>query len=131
EVYPDPAYQNSVLQDLFSSLKPEQDYHFISLSYPMFRLIDFVPSTTFLPIAQLNVRQLSEISIQENYGGILGHYLLLTQDYLNKHKNQNQMVGTAYIKSRNSLFRELNRGVDWIFSNNALELQSIRNSCLE
>ncbi|NNK84511.1 MAG: glycerophosphodiester phosphodiesterase [Desulfobacterales bacterium] len=130
EAYPDPAYQNGVLQDLFSSLKPEQDFHFISLSYPMFKLIDFVPSTTFLPIAQLNVRQLSKISIQENYGGILGHYLLLTQDYLNKHKMQNQMVGTAYIKSRNSLFRELNRGVEWIFSNNALEIQSIRNSCL-
>jgi len=39
-------------------------------------------------------------------------------------------VGTAYIKSRNSLFRELNRGVEWIFSNNAIEIQSIRNSCL-
>ena len=130
EVYSDPAYQNSVLQDLFSSLKPEQDYHFISLSYLMFKLIDFVPSTTFLPIAQLNIRQLSEISIQENYGGILGHYLLLTQEYLNKHKMQNQMVGTAYIKSRNSLFRELNRGVEWIFSNNAIEIQSIRDSCL-
>ena len=96
----------------------------------MFKLIDFVPATTFLPIAQLNVRQLSEISIQANYGGILGHYLLLTKEYLNKHKMQNQMVGTAYIKSRNSLFRELNRGVEWIFSNNAIEIQSIRDSCL-
>ncbi len=130
EVYPDPAYQNSVLQDLFSSLKAEKDFHFISLSPAMFKLIGFVPSTTFLPIAQLNIRQLSEISIQKDYGGILGHYLLLTQEYLNKHKMQNQMVGTAYINSRNSLFRELNRGVEWIFSNNAIEIQSMRDSCL-
>jgi glycerophosphoryl diester phosphodiesterase len=131
EVYPDPVYQNSILQDLFSSLEPEKDFHFISLSPNMFKLIDFVPVTTFLPIAQLNVRQLSEIAIQENYGGLLGHYLFLTKSYLIKHKMQNQMVGTAYIKSRNSLFRELNRDVEWVFSNNAIEIQSIRNSCLE
>ncbi|MBW2564907.1 MAG: glycerophosphodiester phosphodiesterase [Deltaproteobacteria bacterium] len=131
EVYPDPAYQNSVLQDLFSSLEPEKDFHFISLCPDMFKLIGFVPSTTFLPIAQLNIRHLSQISIQENYGGLLGHYLLLTKPYLIKHKMQNQMVGTAYIKSRNSLFRELNRGVEWVFSNNAIEIQSIRDSCLE
>lgn len=131
EVYPDPVYQNSLLQDLFSSLESEKDFHFISLSPDMFKLIDFVPATTFLPIAQLNVRQLSEISIQENYGGLLGHYLFLTKSYLIKHQTQNQMVGTAYIKSRNSLFRELNRGVEWVFSNNAIEIQSIRNSCLE
>ena len=130
EVYPDQAYQNSLLKDLFSSLEPEKDFHFISLSPDMFKLIDFVPATTFLPIAELNVRQLSEISIQENYGGLLGHYLFLTKSYLIKHKMQNQMVGTAYIKSRNSLFRELNRGVDWIFSNNAIEIQTICNSCL-
>ena len=130
EVYPDPAYQNSLLQDLFSSLEPKKDFHFISLSYDMFELIDFVPSTTFLPIAQLNVRQLSEISIQKNYGGLLVHYLLVTKPYLIKHQMQNQMVGTAYIKSKNTLFREVNRGVEWIFSNNAIEIQSIRNSCL-
>ena len=130
EVYPDPVYQNNLLQDLFSSLEPEKDFHFISLSPDMFKLIDFVPTTTFLPIAQLNVRQQSEISIQKNYGGLLGHYLFLTNSYLIKHKMQNQMVGTAYIKSRNSLFRELNRGVEWVFSNNAIEIQSIRNSCL-
>ena len=130
EVYPDPAYQNSLLQDLFSSLEPGKDFHFISLSPDMLKLIDFVPATTLLPIAELNVRQLSELSIQESYGGLLGHYLVLTKSYLLKHQMQNQMVGTAYIKSRNSLFRELNRGAEWVFSNNAIEIQSIRNSCL-
>jgi len=131
EVYPDPVYQNSLLQDIFSFLEPERDFHFIALSPDMFKLISFVPAKTFLPIARLNVRQISEISIRENYGGLLGHYLLLTRLYLEKHRMQNQMVGTAYIKSKNSLFRELNRGVEWIFSNNAIEVQSIRNSCLE
>ncbi|MDY6792573.1 MAG: glycerophosphodiester phosphodiesterase [Thermodesulfobacteriota bacterium] len=130
EVYSDPVYQNSVLQDLFSSLEPEKDFHFISLSPDMFKLIDFVPAATFLPIAQLNVRQLSEIALQQNYGGLLAHYLFLTKSYVKKHRIQNQQVGTAYIKSKNSLFRELNRGVEWVFSNNAIQIQSIRNACL-
>ena len=54
----------------------------------------------------------------------------MTKSYLIKHKMENQKVGTAYIKSKNSLFRELNRGVEWVFSNNAIEIQSIRNACL-
>ena len=131
EIYPDPVYQNSLLQDLFSSLEPEKDFHFISLSPDMFKLIDFVPATTFLPIAQLNIKQLSKIAIKENYGGIFGHYLFLTKAYLKKHQMRNQIVGTGFIDSKYCLFRELNRGIEWIFSNKAVEIQSIRNFHLE
>jgi glycerophosphoryl diester phosphodiesterase len=42
-----------------------------------------------------------------------------------RHKACGQKVGTAYPASRNCLFREINRGVDYIFSNNAGELQAI------
>ena len=131
EVYPDPVYQNSLLKDLFSSLEPEKDFHFISLSPDMFKLIDFVPATTFLPIAQLNIKQLSKIAIEENHGGIFGHYLFLTKAYLKKHQMRNQIVGTGFIDSKCCLFRELNRGIEWIFSNKAVEIQSIRNFYLE
>jgi len=41
-----------------------------------------------------------------------------------------QSIGTGYICSKNCLIRELNRGVKWIFSNNAVELQGILNSLL-
>jgi glycerophosphoryl diester phosphodiesterase len=36
-----------------------------------------------------------------------------------------QKMGTGYIGSKNCLFRELNRGIEWIFSNNAADLQKI------
>ena len=125
EAYPDPAYQNRILKDLFSSLEPAVDFHLISLQPDMFRSIDFVSPGAFLPVAELNVHRLSDIAIQEQYRGITGHYLLLTAGYLEKHQDIGQMVGTGFIRSKNCLYRELNRGIEWIFTNHAVKLQSI------
>jgi len=125
EVYPDPGYQNQVLRDLFSKLEHQKDFHFLSLTPEMFEFIHFVPPQTFLPIAQINVHELSEIAIKKNYGGITGHYLFLTDRVKKKHQDIGQKVGSGYAGSRNCLFREIKRGVDWIFSNKALQMQSI------
>jgi glycerophosphoryl diester phosphodiesterase len=40
------------------------------------------------------------------------------------HHKKDQQVGTGFIESRGCLFRELNRGTDWIFSNNSVALQA-------
>jgi glycerophosphoryl diester phosphodiesterase len=125
ENYPDPAYQNQRLQDLFSDLTPQQDFHFLSLSPPMFNRIDFLPNPAFLPIAELNVRRLNQMAIRENYGGITGHYLFITDGLLKKNGRQQLNAGTGFVNSKNCLFRELNRGIKWIFSNRALKLKSI------
>ena len=130
ENYPDPIYQNNVLKELFDPLTPQVDFHFISLKPEMFGLINFVPSSTFLPSARLNVKRLSNLALWKNYGGVTGHYLLITDAILKKHQKQNQRIGTGYIGSENCLSRELNRGIEWIFSNNALELQNTCNSLL-
>ena len=125
EVYPDPAHQNQVLADLFSTLRPREDFHILTLSPKMFQVIDFVPSSTFLPIARLNLFKLSKLARSENYRGLCGHYLFLSNGILKLHLDLHQKVGTGYIGSKNCLFRELNRGVEWIFSNNAAELQEV------
>ena len=125
EVYPEPSHQNNVLKDLLRDMIPQDDFHFISLRPEMFELIDFVPSSTFIPSARLNVKPLSDTALKKNYGGIAGHYLLITDMVLKTHRMQKQGVGTGYICSRNCLLRELNRGVEWIFTNHAVELQGI------
>jgi glycerophosphoryl diester phosphodiesterase len=127
EHYPDPWRQNRVLQDLLSPLEPQTDFHLLSLTPQMFNLIDFVPASTFIPVAQLNFARFSQLALQEGYRGFAGHYLFLTTPLLRKHHLHQQKMGTGYIKSKNCLFRELNRGVEWIFSNNAGELQAIVN----
>lgn len=125
EEYPDPVYQNGILKNLFSSLDPIIDFHVISLQPEMFKLIDFVSPGVFLPVAELNTHRLSNLSIREKYRGITGHYLLLTAGYLEKHHQIGQMVGTGFIRSKNCLYRELSRGIEWIFTNHAIKLQSI------
>jgi glycerophosphoryl diester phosphodiesterase len=131
EVYPDPSYQNMVLKDLFHGLSPQKDFHFISLQPEMFQTINFVPTSAFLPSARFNIKALSKLALNKNYGGIAGHYFILTNRILRKHHMNGQSIGTGYICSKNSLIRELNRGVKWIFSNNAVELQGILNSLLK
>ncbi len=127
EEYPDRDVQNQILKDLFSPLVPRVDFHFLSLDPQMFRLIDAVSSQACLPISEFNVRRLSDIALKEDYRGITGHYLLLSHRYLSKHQQRGQKVGTGFIRSKNCLYRELNRGIEWIFTDHALKLQSILN----
>ena len=127
EAYPDPVRQNHALADLFSPLVPQHDFHVLSLVPEMLGLIRFAPKSAFLLVAELNIARLSRLAVQESYAGILGHYAFLTRSMLKKHHSLNQRAGTGYISSRNCLFREINRGVDWIFSNEAARIQSIRD----
>lgn len=127
EAYPDPAYQSRILSQAFSGLLPEEDYHFLALDPQLFKYADFVPPSTCIPVAQLNLQEMSRLSLQEGYGGIAGHYLFITDARMRVHQEHRQKVGTAYICSRNSLFREVNRGADWIFSNHACKIQNILN----
>jgi glycerophosphoryl diester phosphodiesterase len=125
EIYPEPVRQNQILKDCFSSLQPQSDYHLLSLSEEMFDVIDFVSPSVFLPVSQLNYKRFSRMAVDRSFSGVAGHYLLLSKKYLKRHHGLNQKVGTGYAGSRNCLFREINRGVDWIFSNNATTLQTI------
>lgn len=125
ESYPDPTLQNRILADCFADLRPRIDYHLISLTPHMFDRVSFVPAATFMPIALWNVSRFSRLALEKKMGGIAGHYFLLDRSTIAKHQALGQAVGSGYPGSKNCLFREINRGVDWIFSNNAAELQSI------
>ena len=125
EIYPDPARQNAIFKDCFTFLQPQRDYHLMTLAPDMFDLITFAPPASFIPIAMLNMSSCSSLALEKNYRGVAGHYLLLSNAILKKHRQKGQQVGTGYPASKYCLFREINRGVEWIFSNNAGELMTI------
>jgi glycerophosphoryl diester phosphodiesterase len=125
EKYPKPVRQNEILDHCFAGLEPGDDYHLISLTPQMFDLINFAPVSCFMPIAMWNVRQFSEIALEKHMSGVAGHYFLVSQTTLSRHRTNGQHIGTGYPRSQNCLFREINRGVEWIFSNNAGQLQAI------
>ncbi len=120
-----PERQDRILAELFSGLEPGRDYHFLGLEPAVFRRIRFAPPAAFVPVARLNFRELSRLALQEGYGGVAGHYALVSTAEIVRHRNAGQRVGTGYPRSRNCLFRELNRGVEWIFSNHAAEVRGL------
>lgn len=123
EVYPDPAAQNRTLADLFSGIDAGTDYHLMSLAPHMLELIDCVASNALLPIAGIRIRSISRLALQKGWAGICGHYMLMTGRMMQRHRQQGQSVGTGFAASLNVLFREMNRGVAWIFSDRAAALQ--------
>lgn len=128
--YPDLLSQNRRLAEVLSPLTPAADYHLLALNPDAFEMIDFAPTKTFLPVATMQARRFSDIALAGDYGGITGHYLFLTNRLIRRHRMQLQHVGTGFIASGNCLYREINRGVEWIFSNHASKLQTFRNRVL-
>jgi glycerophosphoryl diester phosphodiesterase len=130
EYYPDPEQQKDILRQLLMGLTPGVDYHFLALDPVLFEKVDFVPSKFHFPVADTNFSSLSQLSVDMNLGGLTGHYLLLSNELKRRHELAGQKIGTGFISSKNCLFRELNRGIEWIFSNNAVKLQKILDSHL-
>jgi glycerophosphoryl diester phosphodiesterase len=123
EPYPDPVRQNGILRDLCAALAPGADFHFLSLAPEMFRVTPFAPPSACIPVARLNVPALSRLSLRAGYGGVAGHYALVGGSVIRRQHAAGQGVGTGYPRSIRVLAREINRQVDWIFSNHAAEIQ--------
>lgn len=131
EIYPDPARQKQILQELLSTLKPTQDFHIIVLDTDLFTHVDFLPSSALLPVSTTNAKQLSELSLKKQLGGVTGHYLFMTKALIAQHKAQGQQVGSGFANTEKVLYREINKNVDWIFSNQAVSMQRIIQRHLE
>jgi glycerophosphoryl diester phosphodiesterase len=131
EEFSNPQLQRECLLRLFSSLTPARDFHILALSQHIFNLVDFLPANALLPVAEFNINEFSEKAMQNNYAGISGQYLLVSKKMIHRHGQLNQKAGTGFVRSRYCFYRELNRGVEWIFTNRALKMHSIRNKLLE
>ena len=125
ELYPEPEKQVLILKNLFSDLEPAKDFHLISLEQQMLENINFLDNKAKVLVAEFNVKELSKIALEKNYAGFAGHYILIWNKVVRKHLKYGQKIGVGYPRSKNSLFRELNRSVEWIFSNDAVGLNSI------
>lgn len=116
---------NDVLSELFSSLQPEKEFHLISLFPQYFSDVSFTPPETLIPIAETNAGSVSELVLQKGYGGMAGHYMLVQDNILRKLSQSRLPVGTGFINSRNCLYREVSRGITWLFSDRAAEIRKM------
>lgn len=118
-----PFQDESALIDCLKDLQACRDYHLLSLHESTFTQITAFPKEALLLVPeQYNVEKFCRASLQKRYGGVLGHYLLLTDSKIKRLTGAGQRVGVGFVDSKNSLYREINRGLDWIFTNNAKEV---------
>jgi glycerophosphoryl diester phosphodiesterase len=107
-----------------ASLRPVRDYHLMSLTPSLLDDGSWGPEVC-LPIARLEVDAFSRLAIERGYAGLCGHYAFLRRRHLRRHRRCGQRVGSGFIASRACLYREVNRGVEWLFSNHAAEMQRL------
>lgn len=108
------------LKTLLNGLTPGQDFHLITLEAALFNTdIPFPKKSRLLVAEATNLRQYCELSLSQHYGGVLGHYAVFTKKKINQLKEANQLVGVGFVNSKFSLYRELARGVRYLFTNKA------------
>lgn len=125
EAFPQLERQKQILRRVLSRLRPVNDYHVLALDPALFETFDIRPRSCCLSVAEENITSLSEQTLNAGYGGLTGHFFLLNERMKSRHELAGQKVGTGFVRSRNCLFREINRGVEWIFSNEAAKLQKM------
>lgn len=114
------------LYDHLKALTPMDDYHLISLNETLLTPLKRFPRAALMLVPEHhNVSQFCRISLKKHYGGVLGHYLLLTNKKIKPLVVAGQQVGVGFIDSQNSLYRELNRGIRWVFTNQAQRIRRV------
>ena len=113
------------LQNIFRKLEPVRDYHLMALGPKTLDTFSWVPREACLTISTTNASRIAAKTLKKNYGGHTGYYLLLTNRMIEQHHARKQRVGTGFICSKSILFREINRGVELLYSNQSIEFQKL------
>jgi glycerophosphoryl diester phosphodiesterase len=127
----DSSKQVPRLYRILAPLEPSKDYHLITFHPEILAPMREIPMDARVAIASHWPALPSKWVRRHRWGGLCGHYLMVGKKIVKSHHQHGQKVGTAYIQSRNTLFRELNRGIDWIFSNSALRVQRILDEAID
>jgi glycerophosphoryl diester phosphodiesterase len=115
-----PVLNQQTLLETLGCCEPVTNYHLLTLNPSLYDGLDQLPKRALLLVAvHNNVAAFCDLSIKKQYGGVLGNYLLLTNKQQKKLQQANQATGVGFINSKNSLYREVNRDMIWLFTNEA------------
>jgi glycerophosphoryl diester phosphodiesterase len=117
--------QAEILEQLLAPYTACQDYHFLALVPALFESLKDTPPDACLAVSEINTSPISREVMRRSLGGHMGHFLLIHRRMRQAHAAAGQKVGTGFVSSRNTLFRELNRGTEWLFTNHPHRLQDI------
>jgi glycerophosphoryl diester phosphodiesterase len=126
EHYPDPAAQDRRLAEALAPALASGRCHVMSLAPGMFAQLPGLAAARTIGIARLNAAAISTEALAAGRGGFACHYAALGAGRIRAHHAAGQRVGSGFPVSRALLYREAARGVDWIFTNRALQLERWR-----
>lgn len=124
ECFSSHSLQTERLMEVLAPLQPVKNYHLLSLNPEELLSLSAIAKEALIGISTFNTKKISKVVISNSLGGHCGHYLLLNQKMQRQHEASQQKVGTGYISSKNSLYREIRRGVEWIFTDKPFEIQN-------
>ena len=110
----------STLQTALQGLEAGKDYFLISLQEEILAsLTQFPKHCQLLVSTQYNSASFCRLCIDKGYGGVMGHFLLLSQRCIAQLKAAGKLYGVGFVESKKSLYREIHRGIPWLFTNQA------------
>jgi glycerophosphoryl diester phosphodiesterase len=68
-------------------------------------------------VGDINLKSFARISRERGLGGVVGHYLFMTNSLITQLHERGQKAGSGFLPTRNLFNREWARGVDWVFTN--------------
>lgn len=118
-----PFEDEDALVQALKGLTAGEDYHVLTLDSEVFDSLSQLPKQALLLVASHNnVHRYCNLSLRENYGGVLGHYFLINNKTISRLKDAEKIIGVGMVDSKFSMYRELNRGINWLFTNRAHEM---------
>jgi len=117
EAWPNRAQRAAGLRAALGDVQPGLHYHALALDPDVFVLADFVPPAARIAVSETNTARMSDMALGAGWGGLAGHFALIGRNRLDRHQGVGQRVGTGFAANATTLWRELNRGVDWVFTN--------------
>lgn len=112
------------LDNHLAMLRPVHDFHVLALDTALFAGVAELPPSCYVPVAKLNVDPLYAWALAQPCAGLAGPYLSLRTRHIKRLRAQRGFVGCGFVTQPAVLKREIARGVDWIFSDTAVQLQA-------
>jgi glycerophosphoryl diester phosphodiesterase len=121
-----PEYPARVAAAL-EGLVPERDYHLLSLEPDRLEGFHAIPKSAFVDVAWMNAGAIIRQNLALGHGAVAGSFALLGARRLSQLRAAGRCTGTGFVDNAQALRREVHRGVDWIFTDRILPLQSLVN----
>lgn len=117
-----PALPARIMQSL-ASLAPGRDYHLMSLVPDHLESFSDVPRDALVDIARTNTSRVLRQNLELGHRAFAGSFALIGSGHLQQLHAAGRQVGTGLVRNRRVLNREVQRGVEWIFTDAVVPLQ--------